>query len=179
MKYIKTLVGVLFATVLFTTAAGAATNVPVATATQDLGLWTLSVAGGGSTSLNNDGTDTIVGATFEVGHDGKFIVPFVAGIRQNITWSDGNGSNWQFATKLFADVPVLKLGNNVQFDVGANVGILYGNRTLEWVASPESVIRLYLKRDVDLFVRVEYPFSLNEVEALDVLTYGIGLRVRL
>ncbi len=180
MKVIKSLGVLLATTALFAITAGAATNAPVVTATPDLGPWTLSVAGGGNTTWNDtaEGTDTAVGATFELGHDGKFIVPFVAGLRQSVGWGDSEGSNWQFGTKLFADVPVLKLGNSVQFDVGGNAGLLYGNQTPVWVAAPEVVGRVYLTRNVDLFGRVEYPFNLNEGKADESLVYSLGLRVR-
>lgn len=179
MKLTKSLGVLLAITALFAITAGAApTNAPVATATPTLGPWTLSVEGGGSTALTGD-KDSVVGATFELGHDGKFVVPFVGGLRQSIGWEDSDGANWAFGTKLFADVPVLKLGKNVQVDVGGNVGLLYGTeRETLWTISPEVVARLYLKKDVDLFVRVEYPYDLTNGRSQDTLTYAVGLRVR-
>jgi hypothetical protein len=178
MKLIKSLGVLLAITALFAITAGAATtNAPVATATPTLGPWTLSVEGGGSTALTGD-KDSVVGATFELGHNGKFIVPFVGGLRQSVGWEDSDGANWKFGTKLFADVPVLKLGKNVQLDVGGNAGILYGNCSPEWTISPEVVTRLYLKKDVDVYLRVEYQYNLTTGKSQDTLVYGIGLRIR-
>lgn len=177
MKSIKTVLGVLLATALFAFTTGAATNAPVVTqtpvATSD---WTLSLSGAGSVGVDSD-ADAAFGTEFELGHDGKLILPFNGGIRQGIAWSDTDGSAWNFSTKLFADVPVLRLGS-VQFDVGANVGALYGDTDTVWTAAPEAVVRLYLKEDVDVFLRAEYPFDLDKLEAVKTVSLALGIRVR-
>lgn len=176
MKLIKSLGVLLATTALFAITAGAATNAPVVTATPDLGPWTLSVAGGGSSSVTGN-KNSAVGLEFELGHSGQFILPLTAGVRQGLNYSNSEGSTWVLNTKVFSDWTLLKLGN-FEFDAGGNVGINYGNTTLTWTASPEVVTRLYLKKDVDLFGRVEYPFNLTEGRGNESLTYAIGLRVR-
>lgn len=176
MKLIKSLGVLLATTTLFAITVGAATNAPVVTETPTLGLWTLSISGGGSTSLTGD-KNSVVGGEFALGHSGEFVLPMEVGVRQNVGWSDSDGSSWLFSTKAFVDWTVLKLGN-LEFDAGGNVGMLYGNRTPVWVAAPEVVARLYLKTDVDVFARVEYPFNLNDGKTDESLVYSLGLRVR-
>lgn len=179
MKYVK-LMGVLFATVLFATAVVAApsTNDPVATADSTLGTWTLSLAGNGSANLGGSDIDgSAVGGEFQLGRAVTLVTPAEIGIRQGIGWSDVNGSSWLFSTKAYSDWTVLRLGN-LQFDAGGNVGLTYGNTKPVWTAAPEVVARLYLKKDVDVFTRVEYPFDLTDGKAADRLGITLGLRVR-
>ena len=45
-------------------------------------------------------------------------------------------------------------------------------------AAAELVGRIYLKKDVNLFGRIEYPFDLNQGKAEGDLLYKIGLQVR-
>lgn len=180
MKYIKTLVGALLATALLVTVASAApsTNAPLAAPASDLGQWTLSLSGGGSTALGGaDKTSSAIGGEFQLGHDAKIILPAEVGLRQSIGYSDVNGSSWLLGTKAYTDWTVLKLGN-LQFDAGGNIGLTYGNTTPIWTAAPEIVGRLYLKKDVDVFTRVEYPFNLTDGKAENRLTYVLGIRVR-
>lgn len=176
MKYMK-LIGVLFATVLLATAvvAAPATNAPAAS---DLGNWTLSLSGNGSANLGGADKDaSAVGGEFQLGRAVTLIAPAELGVRQGIGWSDANGSSWLFSTKVYSDWTVLRLGN-LQFDAGGNVGLSYGNTKPTWTAAPEVVARLYLKKDVDLFTRVEYPFDLNAGKATDRLGLTLGLRIR-
>jgi len=180
MKYIKTLVGAFLAAALFATAAVAApsTNAPLVSPPASLGEWTLSLAGGGSTAFNGTDTDaTVVGGEFQIGHAGKLILPLEAGVRQSIGYANDGGSSWLLSTRVYSDWVLFKYGN-LQLDAGGNVGVVYGNTTLKWVAAPEVVGRLYLKKDVDLFARVEYPFNLNEGKAENRLDYTLGVRVR-
>jgi opacity protein-like surface antigen len=179
MKYMK-LLGVLVASVLLATSvvAAPATNAPAADS--GLGQWTLSLSGAGSTSLTSDSKydSSAVGAQFELGHDGKFILPLTAGVRQGVAWGDSDGSEWQFTTRVFNDWTLIRLGN-LQLDAGGNVGLNYGTKgEPRWVAAPEVVGRLYLKKDVDMFARVEYPFDLNAGRAENTLTYVLGVRIR-
>lgn len=176
MKCIK-LIGVLFATVLLASAAFAAptTNAP---ASDVFSGWTLSLSGQGASALNGSKLDhSAIGGEFELGHDGKFILPLNAGVRQGIGYSDGDGANWLFSTKVYSDWTLIRLGN-LQLDAGGNAGLAYGNQPLKWTAAPEVVGRLYLKKDVDVFGRVEYPFDLNKGRAENSLTYTLGVRIR-
>jgi hypothetical protein len=181
MKYMKTLASVLLAALFVTAATAATTNAPVAKA-DSTNQWTLSLSGGGSTSLNSGG-NSAVGAEFELGRTYGITLPLLKstellyGVRQGIGWGDANGADWQFSTKVFSDVKLFTY-KSFELDGGGNVGILYGNRTLDWVAAPEVVGRLYLKKDVDFFGRVEYPFDLNRGRAENSLVYTLGVRVK-
>jgi len=180
MKYIKTLVGALLATALLVTVATAApsTNAPIVKSKGYLDKWTLSLAGGGSTALGGDAekVGSAVGGEFQLGLPGHFVLPLEAGIRQGVSYNDVNSSTWLLSTKVYSDWTVVKFGN-LQFDAGGNVGISYGNTSPTWTIAPEVVSRLYLKKDVDVFTRVEYPFDLNEGKSLNRLTYTFGIRL--
>jgi hypothetical protein len=176
MKYMKFVMAALVAAALLVSTTLAATNAPLASAAAD-NQWTFSLAGGGSSALTGDNASA-VGLNLELGHAGKLVLPMNAGVRQGVGYADADGadSTWVLSTKLFSDWTVLKLGN-LQFDVGGNAGINYGNTTLTWTAAPEAVVRLYLKKDVDVFGRVEYPFNLNEGRSQQQLVYVLGVRV--
>lgn len=178
MKYIKTIIGALVATALLATVVNAApsTNAPVVSSE---GQWTLSLSGTGATATKSP-SDSVIGAQIALGHTGKLILPLEAGVRQGFGYASANGGTALFSTSPFVDWTVLKLGN-LEFDLGGNVGATYGNTPLTWKAAPEGVVRLYLKQDVDLFGRIEYPFALNGNNgpvAQDSLVYTIGLRVK-
>lgn len=177
MKYIK-LMGVLFAAILFTSAVCAAPSTNAPASDSGLGQWTLSLSGAGSTALNGAKVESsAVGGEFQLGRSVTLIRPAELGLRQGIGYSDANGANWLFSTKAYSDWTVLRLGN-VQLDAGGNVGLSYGNTTPTWTAAPEIVGRIYLKKDVDFFTRVEYPFDLSNGRAENRLTYTAGIRIR-
>jgi hypothetical protein len=180
MKYIKTLVGVFVALALFATVASAApsTNL-VATTTETLSPWTFSLSGQGNSTLNNNSTykSSNVGAEFQLGYITKIVLPAEVGLRQTIGYSDSQGANWNLSTKTFSDWTIIRVGN-LEADAGGNFGTSYGNQVGDWTAAPEVVGRLYLKKDVDVFGRVEYPFDLTKGTSENTLVYSIGLRVR-
>lgn len=175
MKYIKTAVSMLVA-VLFASAvyAAPATNAPVQTTAN---AWTLSLSGTGASAIKGSKLNSSsIGTELELGHNGQFILPVNAGVRQGLSYSDANGSSWTFSTKVYSDWTLIRLGN-LELDGGGNVGLNYGNQALLWEAAPEVVARVYLKKDVDLFGRVEYPFNLNPAASENALRYNLGLRV--
>jgi len=182
MKYLKTLLGVLFACSLFTvTALGQTTNAPstdgvLASPASGLGDWTLSLSGNGSVPTKGDAPD-VFGGQIAIGHLGQLVLPIEVGVRQSAAYSSGDAGTL-LSTKPFIDWTLLKFGS-LEFDLGGNFGVTYGNTPLTWTAAPEGVVRLYLKRDVDLFGRLEYPFALNSNNApvaQDALVYTIGIR---
>jgi hypothetical protein len=182
MKYIKTLISAVIAVVLCTTVVSAATstNSPVVvTPTGDLGPWTLSLSGGGQSALNNDkGNNSAIGATFDVGYSvGKVVFPIETGVRQFIGYSDVNSSQWILSTEPYADWVLYKV-KSFEFDAGANIGYVYGDTPSTWAVAPEAIGRVYLKKDVDFFGRIEYPYNLNDGRTENSLLYSIGLRVR-
>ena len=177
MKY-KIILGVLFASVLLTTVATAATN-EIVTKNVDKDYWTFSFSGGGASDLgggklNNSGLQ----GDFSLGRSGKFVLPLEIGVRQGFGYSDTSGADWKFSTKLYSDWTIMKLGN-LEFDAGVNAGLIYGtHKEPTWTAAPEGVFRFYLKKDVDLFGRVEYPFDLNAGRAQESLVYVLGMRIK-
>ena len=180
MKYMKTLASLALAVLFVSAATAATTNAPVAPTTSQ---WTLSLSGAGSTSLNSGGNST-VGGEFELGKTTPVLVPLLKwntdlnyGVRQSVGFSDVNCAKWQLGTKLFTDVKLLAW-KSFEVDAGGNAGALYGNRELGWTAAPEVVGRVYLKKDVDFFGRVEYPFNLNTGRAENSLLYTLGVRVK-
>jgi hypothetical protein len=179
MKYIKTLIVSLVAVALLSvTAVAYAADTSTNSTGYSLGPWTLSLSGAGSSALNEAKIkSSTVGGEFELGHKGTLILPLDAGIRQSISYSDVTGNEWAFGTKVFSDWRIVKLGP-VELGAGGNVGINYGNQQPNWTGAPEVVGRLYLKKDVDLFGRVEYPFNLNTASDEHQLLYKVGLRVR-
>ena len=178
MKYIKTILGVLFASVLLTTVATAATN-EIATKDVDKDYWTFGFSGGGVSDLGgNKLNNSSLQGDLSLGRSGKFVLPLEIGVRQGFGYSDASGADWKFSTKLYSDWTLIKLGN-FEFDAGGNAGLTYGtHKEPVWTAAPEGIVRFYLKKDVDLFGRVEYPFNLNEGRAQESLVYVLGMRIR-
>lgn len=178
MKYVKWLVSSFITSVLFTSVAFAApsTNAPVVKS-DDLGSWTLSLSGAGST-VTKASSDTSVGGELSLGHTGKLILPIEVGVRQGIAYQSANSEKYDFSTKGFADIAVLKLGN-LETDGGANFGINYGATRPNLTVAPEGVLRLYLKKDVDIFGRIEYPFDVTSGGAQNKFRYILGFRIQL
>jgi opacity protein-like surface antigen len=181
MKYMKFVLAALVAAALTTTAFAATNAAPVAlTPASNLGNWTFSLSGGGSSDLSGGNLNSsAVGGEFELGHSGRFVLPLNAGVRQAVGYSDANGSSWLLGTRVYSDWTLIKLGN-LQFDAGVNGGLDYGNRPLHWSVAPEVVGRIYLTKTVDLNGRVEAPFSLDGGKASfeNTLVYKVGIRVR-
>ena len=180
MKYIKTLMASLVAVALLSATAVYAADTQLTTSSTGYtpGPWTFSLSGAGSSALDQARlTRSTVGGEFEIGHDGNFVLPFNAGIRQSIGYSDATADQWALSTKVYSDWTLIKLGS-LEADAGGNVGLSYGSQVGDWTAAPEVVARLYLTKYADVFGRVEYPFDLNTAKDLHTLVYAIGLRVR-
>ena len=177
MKYVKWLAGSFLATVLFTIAAVAApsTNAPIVKGL-DASQWTLSLAGAGSTQTTGN-SDSTFGGELSLGHTGKLILPIEAGVRQGFGYSSSNTEKYSFSTRGFTDFTLLKLGN-LEFDGGASLGTGYGATRLNLTAGPEAVLRLYLKKDVDVFGRANYLYDLSSATAQNKIGYVLGVRVK-
>lgn len=181
MKYIKAVVGAVVALSLVVSVASASpsTNAVVAKVS-DLGPWTFALSGQGNTKLEDNTAhykSSTIGAEFELGHSAQIVLPAEVGFRQSIGYSDASDSHWDLSTKAFTDWRVFRLGN-LEADAGGNAGVAYGNQSADWTVSPEATARLYLKKDVDLFGRVEYPYDITKGTVENNLTYTLGLRVR-
>ena len=170
MKYIKTLIGALFV----------AAFVSSAVAAEPTERWTLSLAGSGATAV--DSKSTTFGTELSLGLNAKVVLPVELGVRQGVAYSSDD-SKVVFGTRVYSDFTVLSLGKNLNFFAGANGGAVYGDTAVSWVVGPEVGARLFLKKDVFVFGRVQYDFDLNNrtslnQTALDKVRYALGLSVR-
>lgn len=175
MNITKTVLGVLFASALFTvTALGADVTAPTG---KDLGQWTLSLGGSGAVATETR-ANFAGGAEIDLGHTGDLILPLEFGVRQTVGYVS-NGDLWSLSTHVYNDWTLIKLGS-LEFDLGANVGLTYGNTPLAWTLAPEAVQRVWLLNNVNAFLREEFPFNLkdNGVKAQNSLALTLGIQVR-
>lgn len=166
MKYMNSVLGGLFASVLLTTSAFAA----------DSDLWTLSLGGSGAVGTQSPSTFN-GGTSLSLGHTGNFILPLEVGVRQDVGYSTGN--NWALNTKVYSDWTLVKLGN-LEFDAGVNAGVSYGDVPLTWTVAPEAVSRLWLLKNVNAYVRVELPFVVksDSFHTQNKVGLDFGLQIR-
>jgi len=181
MKYIKTLLALTILTSFVgissvSKASDTNTNAVVSQSQNDTEQWTFAVSGQGSTSLSSKNDATSIGGEFQIGHTGQFVLPFQAGVRQDIGYVS-SGDKWNLSTKPYADWTLIKFWK-LETDGGFNVGPTYGNQPLTWTGSPEVVQRLYVKKDVDLNVRAEYPINLQTGKTENQLLYTLGVEIR-
>jgi hypothetical protein len=179
MKYIKPAVlGVLFA-VLFSITSAFAASAPIAPTGHDLGQWSLSLSGAGAVTTATP-SHLNAGVNLELGHTGDLILPLEFGVRQGLGYgADGSSSDWSFSTHLYNDWTLVKLGN-LEFDAGVNGGVTYGNTPLAWSVAPEAVARLWLLKNVNTFLRGEFPFDIssNGIHAENNVRLTFGLNIR-
>ena len=178
MKLVKTLLGVLFASALFTVTAIGAANAPVV----DPGpphsdLWKMTLAGSGAVQTQSP-SDAAVGLTLGLSRNVTVLVPAEFGVRQSVGWADVNqGSTWLFTTTVFNDWRIVKVGN-VELLAGGRIGPTYGNTTTTWAGGPEAEARLWMKKDVYTFVRAGYDFAFSNsgIKSKDSvgLVLGVG-----
>jgi len=180
MKLVKTVLGVLLATALFTFAAGAASSAPVVLPTpagSQLDGWTLSLGGSGAVTTQTPSTVN-GGLELSLGHTDVIILPGEFGLRQGLGYSSSD--LWNFSTRVYQDWTLIKLGN-LEFDAGVNGGADYGTRgSLLWSVAPEAVGRLWLTKNVNAYTRVDFPFSVktDSFRAQNTVGINVGLQVR-
>ncbi len=138
--------------------------------------WVLTLGGNGSSATTGD-SQSAFGAEVSFGRTGRVLLPLEIGVRQSLSYSSVDDGAVVGGTKVYADATLLKLWKLDLF-AGGNVGAFYGNTPLTWVASPEAGLRFWLRDDVGVVGRVEYPFSLNDQRALDKLQYSVLLQVK-
>lgn len=193
-KFTKMIVGVFAALLLVTTAFAAdtavkATNTPVAVETVKATnapavsllwnhpvpaeAWTLTLGGVGSTATTGD-KGTAFGVDLSLGRTGHLWLPLEAGVRQSVGYTD---SSTVAGTKLYADWTLLTI-KKLDLFAGGNLGVAYGNAPLVWTAAPEAGLRYWLKKDVALEGRTEFPFNLNDGSFNDTVTYVLGVKVK-
>jgi hypothetical protein len=186
MKLVKTLFGVLFATVLLaTTAVASDLKGPAFDSSKLFGLgtsnvenWILSLGGSGATTTTGD-SQSAFGVNLQLGHVDTIFIPGEVGIRQNINWAstpNQNAGTWGFSTAVYQDWKLLTY-KSFNLYAGGNVAALYGNRTLAWTLGPELEARLWLKKDVYTFFRTEYNFDISDsgLKCQDALRYVLGV----
>lgn len=135
--------------------------------------WTLSLGGNGATTTTGD-SQSIFGAEISLGRTGHLLLPLEAGLRQSFSY---DSNDVLFGTKLYSDATLLKLGV-VDLFAGANVGLTYGNTTPVWEVAPEAGLRLWIKEDVAILGRVDYPYDISGGAWRDTLRYFLGLQVK-
>jgi len=182
-KFTNMFVGV-FCALLFVTSTFAAGTV---SATKDApvavesfvdpvapGSWVISLGGVGSTETTGNG-DTVFGVDLSVGHTGNLLLPFEGGVRQGISYDSGA----VFSTKLYADWTLFSFASNrIDVFAGANAGVTYGDISAVWTAAPETGLRFWVKHDVAVLFRAEFPFRLNDdAEYTDTVKYFLGFQV--
>lgn len=178
------LVGVFCALLLVTSAfaadtVSARTNAPVAvesfTTPVASGAWVISLGGAGSTTTTGN-SDTVVGADLSVGRTGNLLLPLEGGVRQGISYDN----TAVFSTKLYADWTVFSLAaDRIDIFAGANAGLTYGDISATWSASPEAGFRVWVKDDVSVLFRAEFPFQLNDgAKYTDTVKYFLGFQIK-
>jgi hypothetical protein len=183
-KFTNMLVGVFCALLLgaSTFAAdtvSASTNAPVSVETVAVPVtpnaWVISLGGTGNTVTIND-HDTTVGADISVGRTGTLLLPLEGGVRQGFSYD----STAVFSTKLYANWTLFSFATDrVDVFAGANAGATYGDIQTVWTAAPEAGLRLWVKQDVAVLLRAEFPFQLNDgAEFTDSVRYFLGFQVR-
>jgi hypothetical protein len=196
-KISRLIVGVFCALLLATsafaadTAVKASTNAPVAVTTTpatgftylldqpkvDAPSWVFGVGGSGATGLNSD-SETAFGLNLQLGRTAQLVLPFEYGVRQSIGFATEGEDTTLFTTKLYADWNLLSY-KKVDLFAGGNVGLTYGNTSPLWTAAPETGLRFWLKKDVAIEGRLEFPFDIGDnAKFNDAMTYTIGLKVR-
>lgn len=136
--------------------------------------WTFTLGGAGSTTTTSD-SQSVFGVDLSVGRTGKVLLPVEVGVRQNIAYNTET-DNGVFDTRIFADWTLFSF-SKVDLFAGANVGLTYGDVSARWTAAPEAGLRIFIKEDVAVVGRVEYPYDISDTRWQNTLRYVLGLRV--
>ncbi len=172
-KSYKVIVGAFCALLLAVSAAFAADTVKAAAAPVSE-QWTVSLGGVGSTATVGDG-QTDFGVDLSIGRTGKLFLPLEAGVRQGVVFES---NDIVLNTSLYADWTLFSVKKTVDVFAGANLGLVYGDTKPVWDLAPEAGLRVWVKKDVAVLARVEYPYDLTNGEWVDALRYFLGFSVR-
>lgn len=175
-KLTKFLVGALCALALVTsvTAADTGADTPNYNPSNE---WVVSLGGVGSTATTGD-VETALGFDVSVGLTGRLLLPLEGGVRQSVSWDTEDSA--VFSTRAYADWTLVSLAKEtLDVFVGANAGATYGDIQTVWTAAPEAGLRWWVKNDVSVLLRTEFPFRLNDgAEFTDRIVYFLGFQVR-
>ena len=158
-------------------AFSADTNAVAAAKMESGEAWVVSLGGAGSTATSGNAT-TAFGVDISVGHTGYLLLPIEVGVRQTVAWS--NDDSGVYSTRLYSDWTVLSMAQNT-LDVfaGANVGLTYGDVQSFWTAAPEVGARWWVKKDVAVLGRAEFPFRISDAAKFtDTVAYFVGFSVK-
>jgi len=183
-KFTKLFVGVFCAVLLATSAFAAdkvvkATNAPVAVETVKAApapeAWVLTLGGVGNT-VTTSGGDTAFGVDLSLGRTGHLLLPLEAGVRQSVSYSDGDTT---LNTRLYSDWTLFTVVKKVDVFTGVAVGVQYGNQNPSWELAPEAGVRWWLKKDVAAVARAEFPFAIDDSwKYKDDVRYFLGFAVK-
>ena len=119
----------------------------------DPGNWSLEIAGQGSN--DNSFESTSIGAQGEIGY--FFTDNLEVALRQDLTYNDAFGSNWNGTTSIAADWH-FDLGQWQPY-VGGAIGYTYGQNTQDtWLAAPEAGVKYFLNHTTFIDLRAQYQF---------------------
>jgi hypothetical protein len=183
-KLIKLFVGVFCALLLVTAPVIAAdtvvkaTNAPVVvqSVAAPAEAWVFTLGGAGVTTTKGN-SQSAFGTDFSIGRTSHLLLPFEAGIRQGIFYASPNGGSVVFDTRAYADWTLFTV-KKLDLFTGGNIGLTYGNTPLTWTVAPEAGLRYWVKKDVAILGRIDYPFNLNKGRANDTLNYFLGVQVK-
>ena len=140
-------------------------------------VWMVSINGTGVTTTEND-SNSAFGVNFGLGRTGHLLLPVEMGVRQGINYNTFGGGHAVFDTHVYSDWTVFKY-NRVELFAGGNAGAVYGDTKLTWTVAPEAGLRVWIKHDVALVSRVDYPFNINDGKSVGALEYFVGLQIKL
>jgi hypothetical protein len=138
--------------------------------------WTLSLGGSGATTTTGD-SQTIFGTDLSLGRTGHLLLPLEGGLRQSFGYDSRDDGSVLFSTRLYLDATLLSY-KKLDLFAGGSFGLTYGNTKPLWEAGPEAGLRFWLKKDVALLGRVEYPFDLDNGRSNDFLRYFLGIQAK-
>lgn len=139
--------------------------------------WVLSLGGSGGTTTTGD-SQSAFGADISIGRTGHLLLPLEGGLRQSFDYVSMNGGSTLLSSKVYLDATLISY-KRLDLFAGGNIGMTYGNVPMFWEAAPEAGVRFWLKRDVAVIGRVEYPFDLTNGKSENNLKYFVGLQVKL
>ena len=137
---------------------------------------------GGSGNSNKEFESTVL--SVNVGFSYFVRDQIAAALRQEINFADpGNNQVWNGSTRVAADYHWDL--NTVKPFLGANIGYLYGDNVKEqFIAGPETGIKVFLSANTFVFVNAEYQILFKNADQINnqfddgrfVYALGLGFR---
>jgi len=175
-RFTKWIVGALCAVALVTStfAATVATAKAAPAPTVQAESWMLTLGGVGNTATSD--ASTAFGLDISLGRTGHWLLPIEAGLRQSISYGDGDTT---LNTRFYNDWTLVSLfDKKVDLFGGGAIGLQYGNQKPSWEIAPEAGARWWIKKDVAILGRVEVPWDMGQWEFKDTVRYFLGFQVK-